>query len=264
MLSCPHSLTPSLGRECERARARAYTHTRTHAHTQARTHANTDVHVHNCREMVLQRNSFYVCTSPVGTLENSFQCRFSEMPGRLYTITVDRWKLSPDRFSWNRCPIILPPRATWKTTCYALLVVLSFSPDRIFVEFSCVSISLSLSLSLSLLFAITAIFRSSYFCIEFSLSLFLFFFFFFFFDWRIWTNRFAAISYIQDYNWHHKISKNTFWVSQSRYVNLPSTYCFLDSFQRWKLIHTFPWKENEKERLTYYHKMIKVEHIKFR
>ena len=178
MLSCPHSLTPSLGRECERARARAYTHTRTHAHTQARTHANTDVHVHNCREMVLQRNSFYVCTSPVGTLENSFQCRFSEMPGRLYTITVDRWKLSPDRFSWNRCPIILPPRATWKTTCYALLVVLSFSPDRIFVEFSCVSISLSLSLSLSLLFAITAIFRSSYFCIEFSLSFFLFFFFF--------------------------------------------------------------------------------------
>lgn len=131
MLSCPHSLTPSLGRECERARACAYTHT---------THTNTGVHVHNRREMVLQRSSFYACTSPVGTLENSFQCRFSEMPGRLYAITVDRWKLSPDRFSWNRCPIILPPRATWKTTCYALLVVLSFSPDRIFVEFSCVSI----------------------------------------------------------------------------------------------------------------------------
>lgn len=230
MLSCPHSLTPSLGRECERARACAYTHT---------THTNTGVHVHNRREMVLQRSSFYACTSPVGTLENSFQCRFSEMPGRLYAITVDRWKLSPDRFSWNRCPIILPPRATWKTTCYALLVVLSFSPDRIFVEFSCVSIRyLSLIIicnncDLSFILFLYWIFR-----------FFPFFFLFFFFDRRIWTNRSAAISPIQDYNWHHKISKNTFWLSQSRHVNLPSTYCLLDRFQRCGLIHTFLWRKN--------------------
>ena len=166
---------------------------------------------------------------------------FHETDARLYYHHVQLERLLVTRFS--SCSPFLP-------TGYSL----NFRAFRY----------LSLSLSLSLLFAITAIFRSSYFCIEFSLSLFFFFFFFFFFDWRIWTNRFAAISYIQDYNWHHKISKNTFWVSQSRYVNLPSTYCFLDSFQRWKLIHTFPWKENEKERLTYYHKMIKVEHIKFR
>lgn len=120
MLSCPHPLTPCLGRECERARTSIYTHTYTHTRS-------ISVHVHNRSEMVLQRNSFYACTSPVGTLENSFQRRLSEMPARLYTITVDCWKLSPDRFSWNRCPIILSSRATRKTTCYALFGAFFFS-----------------------------------------------------------------------------------------------------------------------------------------
>lgn len=90
--------------------------------------------------MVLQRNSFYACTSPAGTLENSFQRRLSEMPARLYTITVDCWKLSPDRFSWNRCPIILSSRATRKTTCYALFdaffFFFFFFQRKIFVRFS--------------------------------------------------------------------------------------------------------------------------------
>ena len=109
--------------------ARAYTHT--HAYTHVRRN-NTNVDVHNRREMVLQRNSFYARTSPAGTFENSFQHRLSETLGRLFPITVDRRKLSPDRFSRNRCPIILPPRATRKTTCYALLVSFSFFPSLLF------------------------------------------------------------------------------------------------------------------------------------
>lgn len=138
---------------------------------------------------------------------------FHETDARLYYHHVQLERLLVTRFS--SCSLFLP-------TGYSL----NFRAFRY-----------DLSLSLSLLFAITAIFRSSYFCIEFSV-------FFFFFDWRIWTNRTAVISSIQDYNWHHKISKNTFWVSQSRYVNLPPTYCLLDSFQRCKLIHTFLWKKN--------------------
>lgn len=206
-------------------RARVHTHTQ-HIQTRAYTYTIAEKwsssEVHSMRALLqlellktLSNAGFPKCLAAYTRLQliaESFRpIDFHETDARLYYHHVQLERLLVTRFS--SYSLFLP-------TGYSL----NFRAFRY-------------DISLSLLFAITAIFRSSYFCIEF--SVFSLFFFFFFFDRRIWTNRSAAISSIQDYNWHHKISKNTFWLSQSRHVNLPSTYCLLDRFQRCGLIHTF-------------------------
>lgn len=133
MLSCPHPLTPCLGRECERARTSIYTHTYTHTRS-------ISVHVHNRSEMVLQRNSFYACTSPVGTLENSFQRRLSEMPAytRLQLIAES---FRPIDFHETDARLYYRHAQLERllvTRCSARFFSLfSFFQRKIFVRFSC-------------------------------------------------------------------------------------------------------------------------------
>ena len=161
---------------------RARVHTRTHAHTHIhrREHMQTRMYTYTIAEKwsfseihsmyallqlellkTLSNAGFPKCLAAYTRLQlivESFRpIDFHETDARLYYHHVQLERLLVTRFS--SCSPFLP-------TGYSL----NFRAFRY--------LSLSLSLSLSLLFAITAIFRSSYFCIEFSLSFFLFFFFF--------------------------------------------------------------------------------------
>ena len=181
MLSCPHSLTPSLGRECERARARAYTHTRTHAHTHIhrREHMQTRMYTYTIAEKwssseihsmyallqlellkTLSNAGFPKCLAAYTRLQlivESFRpIDFHETDARLYYHHVQLERLLVTRFS--SCSPFLP-------TGYSL----NFRAFRY----------LSLSLSLSLIIIRNNCDLSFILFLYWILSLFFSFFFFF-------------------------------------------------------------------------------------
>lgn len=150
-----------------RARVHTHTHTLTRQHMQTRMYTYTiaekwsSSEIHSMRALLqlellktLSNAGFPKCLAAYTRLQliaESFRpIDFHETDARLYYHHVQLERLLVTRFS--SCSLFLP-------TGYSL----NFRAFRY-----------DLSLSLSLLFAITAIFRSSYFCIEFSV----FFFFF--------------------------------------------------------------------------------------